>query len=237
MPPEETPSAEPADTSTTTGDAAEPQTGTQDTNASASFDPKNLPPEAQEWLRQQLESEKYKVREGARSKAAEEARQQLMADLANALGLAGDGEEPPSAEELSAHLEQAQAEAYRSGVETQLYRLAGRMGFDAEAMLDSNRAMEDLIDALDENEGAGDLVPGTREFAAALEAAAAKALEKNPRLRLGPSGPRPDPSQGARGGGVASLDAQIAEAEKSKNFALAIRLKNQKIAAQAAQQR
>ncbi|MEV4312996.1 hypothetical protein [Actinocrispum sp. NPDC049592] len=49
--------------------------------------------------------------------------------------------------------------------------------------------------------------------------------------------PAPDPSQGARSNGPAGLDAQIAEAERTGDWATAIRLKNQRLALQASQQR
>ncbi|HEY9475257.1 MAG TPA: hypothetical protein VIS06_15600, partial [Mycobacteriales bacterium] len=55
--------------------------------------------------------------------------------------------------------------------------------------------------------------------------------------RLGPRTPAPDPSQGARGGGGADLDTQITEAQKAGNWSRVIALKNQKLAAIAAQQK
>src|SRR6185312_13714479 len=136
--------------------------------------------------------------------------------FAQKLGLA-EADEPPSADQLSAHLEQAQATAYRAGVETQMYRLGSRMGFDADALLDSNRAMDDLVEALDEHEGAGDLTPGSREFAAALEVAAAKVLEKHPRFKSGgaPAAPRPDPSQGGRGPAGQPFTGSLTDAIRS----------------------
>lgn len=195
----------------TTGQPTDP-TGTQP----SPFDPSSLSPEAQAYLKSQVEAAGFKARDNARAKAAEEARQQLMNEFAQKLGLA-EADEPPSADQLSAHLEQAQSAAYQAGVETQIYRLGGRLGFDAEALLDSKKAMDDLIDALDESEGAGDLVPGSREFAAALEVAAAKALEKNPRLKAGgtSSGPRPDPSQGGRGQPAPRFGGTLTDAIKA----------------------
>ena len=197
----------------------------------SAFDPSSLSPEAQAYLKSQVEAAGFKARDNARTKTAEEARQQLMTEFAQKLGFA-EANEPPSAEDLSAHLEQAQSTAYQAGVETQMYRLGSRLGFDAEALLDSKRAMDDLIDALDENEGAGDLVPGSREFAAALEVAVAKVLEKHPRLKAGGTapGPRPDPSQGTRGAGPGDVDSQIAEAQAKGDWRTVLSLQNNKLA-------
>jgi hypothetical protein len=49
--------------------------------------------------------------------------------------------------------------------------------------------------------------------------------------------PAPDPSQGARTNGPAGIDAQIAEAERTGDWATAISLKNQRLAQQASQLR
>jgi hypothetical protein len=49
--------------------------------------------------------------------------------------------------------------------------------------------------------------------------------------------PAPDPSQGARSNGPAGIDTQIAEAERTGDWTTAIRLKNQRLAQQASQQR
>lgn len=53
-------------------------------------------------------------------------------------------------------------------------------------------------------------------------------LKRKPHLAKR-KGPKPDPSQGARGGGAPSLDQQIADAEKAGDSRLAISLKNQKL--------
>lgn len=50
-----------------------------------------------------------------------------------------------------------------------------------------------------------------------------------------PGTPKPDPTQGARGGGI-DIDAQIAEAQKAGDFRKVISLQNQKLAEQATNQ-
>jgi hypothetical protein len=222
-------SAESTETATT-GESTESATGQQQTSTETAFDPKSLSPEAQAYLKAQMEAAGFKARDNARTKAAEEARAAVLAEFAEKLGLAGEGE-APSAEELSGHLEQAQAKAFQTGVELQLTRAATRLGGDVEAMLDSNRFMDDFLGVMDgDNDDVGNMDPRSREFAAAVEAAAAKALEKNPRFKAatGSTGPRPDPSQGARGSGP-DIDSRIAEAKKNKDFRTVIALENQKL--------
>jgi hypothetical protein len=77
---------------------------------------------------------------------------------------------------------------------------------------------------------------------AAISADLAAVLLARPHLARGdsPGGggrrPAPDPSQGARTTGPAGIDAQIAEAERTGDWATAISLKNQRLALQARQQ-
>lgn len=205
MPPEET-SAESTETSTTstTEESAESTTGQQN-STEASFDPSTLPPEAQAYLKKQLESEKFKVRDNARRTAAEEAEKRVREEYARKLGLIDDGEEPPAADELTARLAQEESQRFQAQVEHQAFRIGTRLGVDIDAALDSNRFMDALVDAFDE---VGDddpkhiskLNPRSAAFAAEVERALGVALEKNPRFKAaGATGPRPDPSQGARG--------------------------------------
>lgn len=55
----------------------------------------------------------------------------------------------------------------------------------------------------------------------------AELLKRKPHLAKGRSGPKPDPSQGAKPGGTPDLQAQIAQAEKDRDFPKAIALKRQ----------
>ena len=162
----------------------------------------SLPEWAQKAIRD-ARSEAAKSRTTAKQNAANEAREELTKQLAKALGLSQD--EPVDPAELTAQIEQAQAVAFRSAVETNMYRLGAKVGGDVEAMLDSNRFMDDFIDELDAHEDVGEMDTRSREFAEVVEKAMAAALERNPRFKAngqapaGPTAPRPDPSQGPRG--------------------------------------
>lgn len=176
------------------GAPAEPAQSTEDISS--------LP----DWAQKQLKdarSEAAKARTTAKQNAAQEAREAVTAQIAKALGIGQEGE-PVSAEDLAGQIEQAQAAAWVSGVELQVYRIAGRLGADAEALLDSNKFRDMLDDLLEDD-------PRTADFATALEAKVQEALEKNPakykaattgmagQAPAAPTTPRPDPSQGARG--------------------------------------
>lgn len=84
-----------------------------------------------------------------------------------------------------------------------------------------------LLDSLSFRESVKGIDPADGE---AITAAIQKAVEKNPAYALSKPGPRPDPSQGVQGA-PASLDAQIAEAEKAGNTREVIRLKARRLAA------
>jgi len=189
----------------------EPTPGAPAAEPSPQTDPTGLAPAAPEtedvtslpqWgqdLVAKLRAEAAKARTTAKQTAAEEARQQLTADVARALGLAGD--DPVTPEKLTEQIAAAQDAAWRSGTELQVHRVAARLGADPEALLDSNAFIDSLDDLVDVD-------PRSAEFATQLETKVQAALEKSPNkykaagLASAPSGPRPDPSQGARGPAV-----------------------------------
>jgi vacuolar-type H+-ATPase subunit H len=156
-----------------------------------------------EWAQKQIRdarAEAAKSRTTAKQTAAQEARDQVTAQIAKALGIGQEGE-PVSAEDLAGQIEDAQTAAWVSSVELQIYRTASALGADADALLDSN-AFRQSIDEL------GDQDPRTPEFAEALKAKVQEALDSKPdKFRTAtagqaPASPRPDPSQGARGPAV-----------------------------------
>ena len=166
-------------------------------------DLESLPAWAQKLVRE-ARAEAGKARTTAKQTAAEEARQETLAQVAKALGL-GQGDEPVDPDELTRQIQEAQNATWVAGVELQVHRIAGRLGADAEALLDSNAFRDMLDDLVDDN-------PRTAEFATALEAKVAAALEKHPKKYAlpvatpptpaeppKPSAPKPDPSQGTRG--------------------------------------
>lgn len=177
-----------------------------------------LPDWAQKAIRD-ARAEAAKSRTSAKQTAADEARQELTAQIAKALGLADDEEVDPA--ELTEQIEQAQAAAWRSGVELQVHRVASRLGGNADALLDSLAFIDSLDDLVDVD-------PRSGEFSTQLEAKVQAALDRNSSYRAASQAqaasttptasantPRPDPSQGARGPGAAtrpnSLYAAIAE--------------------------
>jgi hypothetical protein len=195
------------------------------------FDPDSLSPEAKAYIKAQIEGEKFKARDGARKTAADEARKATLAEVAKALGLTEEGEEV-SAEEMSGRIQEAQAQAFQARIESQMTRAAGRLGFDADNAMDSNRFMDDLAAALDEKaddspEHIANLDPRSSAFTAEVERALGVALEKNPRFKT-TSTPRADPSQGARGAGP-DVDSRIAEAQNKGDWRTVISLQNQKL--------
>jgi len=191
---------EPAPGATATEPTAptEPAPGAQTQPAQSAEDFNSLPEWAQKQIRD-LRGEATKARTTAKQAAAQEARQQTLAEVAKALGIGQEGE-PVSAEDLAGQIEQAQSSAWVSAVELQVYRAAGSLGADAEALLDSNFFRDSLDDLVDED-------PRSAEFADALKAKVQAALEAKPdkyraNAAPGPTTPRPDPSQGARGPAV-----------------------------------
>jgi hypothetical protein len=154
----------------------------------------SLPPWAQKAIRD-ARADAAKSRTSAKQTAADEARTALTAQIARALGLGDD--EAPDPDALAEQIEQAQAVAWRNGVELQVHRVASRLGADAEALLDSNSFIDTLDDLVDDD-------PRSREFAEQLEAKVQAAMDKSSKYRAAtgqapPAAPRPDPSQGPKG--------------------------------------
>jgi hypothetical protein len=196
-------------------DPATPQPTTPATPAAttAAEDITSLPDWAQKALRD-ARAEAAKSRTTAKTQAAADATQEIAARVAKALGLPGS-DEPVDPDVLTAQIEQAQAAAWRNGVELAVHRTAGRLGADPDLLLDSNS----FIDMLDE---LVNIDPRSAEFQTALEAKVQEALTKNPnkyktagQAPTGPNAPRPDPSQGPRAPGAparpTSLHAAVAQ--------------------------
>lgn len=158
----------------------------------APFDPASLSPEAQAYLKAQVDAADLKARTGSKANAAAEAKKEIAAQVAKALGIAGD--EPPDPAKLLAQVEQARDAAWASAVELQIHRTAAAAGANPEALLDSRSFIEGLDDLID-------LDPSSAEFKTALQAKVQEAAAKYPAQQApgAPTGPRPDPTQGARG--------------------------------------
>lgn len=180
--------------------AAPPSAGQPPAAAAAAAEPQEdistLPDWAQKAIRE-ARAEAGKARTTAKQNAADQARAEVTAQIAKALGLAQDDPVDPAA--LTAQIEQAQGNAWRSAVELQVYRLAGQHGANPEALLDSLK----FVDSLEELVAVD---PRSPEFATALATKVQEAVAANPGYKAAgqapaaPTAPRPDPSQGSRGG-------------------------------------
>lgn len=166
------------------------------------FDPKSLPPEAQAWLKQQVSDADHKARTNARTAAAQQAKQELTAQLAPILGLGGEQLTP---EQL---VEQAQDQAFRSTVDLALHRIAGGHATTLRDSVTFLTALDDI-----------DAELGTPEFDTALEAKIREAMTARnltagqpPATPGQPPGPRPDPTQGTRGTPPAGRPTSLTQA-------------------------
>jgi hypothetical protein len=182
-----------------------------------------------EWAQKQIRdarAEAAKSRTTAKQTAAEEARTEMAKQVAKALGI-DTGDTPPDPAELTKQIEQAQAQAWRSGTELQVYQAAAQLGANAAALLDSLSFIDSLDDLVDAD-------PRSAEFATALQAKVQEAMTRNPSFKVNgaapasPAVPRPDPSQGARGPGP-TIDSRIAEAQKAGDWRTVISLQNEKL--------
>jgi hypothetical protein len=130
-----------------------------------------------------------KTRTTAKQRAADEARQELTAQLLGILDPSKAGQ-PATPEELTQQLTTAQAQARQTAVELAVYRTAREAGGDPDALLDS-RAFADAVAELDPTDLDG------------IKAAVTAAVQANPRL----AAPQ---QQGAQQGGPARTGAEFA---------------------------
>jgi hypothetical protein len=174
-------------------------------------------------------AEAAKTRVTAKENAAKEAREALLKQLS------GDAPEPLTPEQLQQQLAEARTQgttaqqaAAAAAIELSVFRTAQRLGANADALLDS-RAFCDQIDALDIDPS------DTQAFTAAVTERVNAALAANPALRAGPTAGRSGGDMGGGGGsgdGAATIDAQIEDATKRRDFMAVIRLTRQKAAQQ-----
>jgi len=164
-----------------------------------------MSPEAQAYMKAQVDAADLKARTGSKANAAAEARAEMAAQVAKALGLPGDG--PPDPAVLTEQVEAARDAAWASSVELQIYRTAAAAGANPDALLDSRSFIESLDDLVD-------LDPSSAEFKTALQAKVQEAAAKYPAQQApgAPNGPRPDPSQGSRGTPPAARPVSLGDA-------------------------
>lgn len=156
-------------------------------------------PEAMWELIQRLRKENGRSRVEAKTRAAEEARAEMMDVVTKALGLKnGEDEEAPSLETLQAEAAKAEAERLASRRELAVYKAAGSFGADPDALLDSRAFIESISD-LDPSDAEG------------IEAAVKKAAESSPRFRAAQAA-GPTRTDHAPGGPSPSTPKTLAEA-------------------------
>jgi hypothetical protein len=227
--PEPAPGAPTEPTTAPTAEPAEPTEPGPDPNAPVDIE--SLPANVQNLIKK-ARSEAASARVTAKEKAAQEAREQLLGQIAEALGL----EEPPlDPAELAGQLESTRSDAAAARLELDVYRTALKLGADADKLLDSmafRTAVDDLPDDLpDEN------------FSDALKELIRQRVDADPSLRLAaaPAGGGSQPVTALRPGTLPappapSLDDQITEAQKAGNWREVIRLNGLKAAARTQQQ-
>jgi len=211
------PSAE----STETTEPAE--SATETTTQPTPFDPSSLSPEAQAYLKTQVEGAGYYKAQKAATAAKEETRQALLAEFAQKLGLTEPADPEAAAAQLAERAEAAEARIWTLGVKDAVYNQAADAGANAKLVYNSNE-FRDMLDDLTDADA------DTSEFRAAVLAKLRQFIAANPEYATAaaPTGPRPDPSQGARGAGP-DLDSRIAEAKAKGDWRAVISLENQKL--------
>jgi hypothetical protein len=171
------------------------------------------------WAQKQLtdaRADAARARTTAKETAAAEARAELLRQLS------GGAAEPLTPEQLQQQLqqskstaEQATAQALAATVELSVYRTAQRLGANAEALLDS-RGFCDKVDALDATDPAA--------FTTAVEQLVTTTLAAQPRYRAAAAG-RSSIDAGTGGEPAVTLEAQIADATKRRDWGTVIALK------------
>lgn len=157
---------------------------------------------------ERLRAENGKDRTTAKTKAAEDARNELTQSIGKALGLIKDGEDKPDPAKLTQQITESAAAAKQAQTELAVYKAANKHGADADALLDS-RAFLAKIAELDPTKTAD------------IDKAIKEAVTDNPKLKLvqaaGQSGS--DFSGGSGEGAItkAKFDA-MTPAEKNSLF-------------------
>lgn len=171
------PAAQPAPTGQQPGPGAQQQpTGQQP----AQQDVSSLPDWAQRIISDtRTEAATHRTAKQNETQKAQAAETRLAAML-KAAGLNPDGSDaPPDPEALAARIEQANAVAWTSAVELNVFRTAQAAGANGEALLDS-RAFIDSLDPFANDD------PASPEFRTKLAEHVKKYVEQHPTFKAGP---------------------------------------------------
>ncbi|TDE02843.1 hypothetical protein E1269_21365 [Jiangella asiatica] len=162
-----------------------------------------------------------------------EKRQQLESMLAQSLGVElNTGGKESHFEQISARL--TKLKEFEDAQLTEQQRLEKERDEARETAATTARQAALYKAAIDHSLGAEDLELLEGVPADQIDARAKRLSERLAASRA-PGTPKPDPTQGPRGGGI-DIDAQIAEAQKAGDFRKVISLQNQKLTNQVTNQ-
>lgn len=189
-----------------------PETGTTGQDAATAT-------ETVDW---QAEAEKYKALARKHEQRAKENKAKLDDLQAKAQPAEGEEDWKAKYEAEQARASEAEIRAVELAYQTTVTRIAGTVGADAEALLDSQSFRDKVAEELDDDFDDDDLKAAVSKVA--------KGFAKKPRY----AAQRPGGASGGdftgSPGAAASIDQQIADAEKNRDFATAIALKRQRAA-------
>ena len=139
-------------------------------------DVSSLPDWAQKLLGDtRAEAAKHRTDKQSAAQQAQAAQQQRDAVL-KALGLKADGSEDIDPAKLTEQIDQYKAVAWENAVESHVVRLAGAVGYDADALLDSNQFLNSLEALVNED-------PSNSDFRALLEKHLKDFVGKHPKFK------------------------------------------------------
>jgi hypothetical protein len=164
-----------------------------------------------------LRKENGADRTNAKTKAAAEARNAVLQEFGKALGFI-QTDKAPDAAALMKTAGDAQSEARAAKVELAVYRAAGALQGDPNALLDSRGFLAKLAD----------LDPAAADFQTKVTAAIKAAVTENPKLKAVLATGASSVNHAGGTGELTDIDAQIAAATAAGKPALAIALKRQK---------
>ncbi len=141
---------------------------------------------------ERLRRENAADRTNAKTKAADDAVNDLTQKLGKALGLIKDGDKDKvDPAELAKQVEQAQTQAKQTSIELAVYRTASKHQGDPDALLDSRGFLAKLAD----------LDPTAKDFAAKVDTAIKDAVTSNPKLKATQAAGSSSADHGAGGSG------------------------------------
>jgi hypothetical protein len=209
---------------------AQPDTGAgaaPDTGSAPAVAPTDQQPDASatDEVDYQAETEKWKALARKHETTAKANKKAL--DALQRSAQPADGE--PTTEDLQAQLtehqearEAAEARAAELAYGNTINRVAGTLNLDAEALLDSGSFRDAVAEELDDDFTDDDLKAAVTKVG--------KQYAKNPRFAKTVGASRSGGEFNGAPASPASIDQQIAEATKAKNFPLAIALKQHRAA-------